>query len=181
MHDMGVDEAQFWVAEGLGQEADGGKAQMVPQRDCARVGGQHQIELHCRKAQITRGGLGVGAHGGGHALPCGLRRGDIAAVADVVRSTGEVWFYIVGAQRGVLVTQCDKGGGGAVEPEGAGRVFGDIGIDGIGGARAKDGGDHGPNRGPIGPRGGAECDPRRFCCGGGHPMPPSIKRLASVA
>src|SRR5262249_23037646 len=54
MHNINVHVALFWMAESIGQFADGFKPELPPKADRGRIRGNHKIELHRAKTKPAR-------------------------------------------------------------------------------------------------------------------------------
>ena len=53
-HHVAIDQPQPRMAVGLGQGADDGEAELLPQRHDHRVGRHHAVELHDAETQLAR-------------------------------------------------------------------------------------------------------------------------------
>src|SRR5262245_39102803 len=62
MHDMDIDIAKPLMLERLWKSADDREAQLLPQRDRARIRAHHEIELHGRITRLSRFHEAVLAH-----------------------------------------------------------------------------------------------------------------------
>ena len=81
------------------QTPDRFETEMFPQTDGARVGGDHEVELHGPKAAGARVLQRVLAHAAGHAAPRGIARGHVAAVRHVRAAARLIGAQIICAEQ----------------------------------------------------------------------------------
>ena len=91
------------MAEDARQRTDNVKAQLLPQRHCAGIRNNHQIELHGGKAERLRFFLRMAAHGRRNAPAPRRLRSNIAAIADMVATASLIGFQIVGTKNATVI------------------------------------------------------------------------------
>src|SRR5438105_3958224 len=83
IHDVGIDETNRGVLEGLRKAAHNFKAKTLPQPDGALVRADHEVELHSAKPTLSRALQRMRAHGASHSPARRVRRGHVAAIGYV--------------------------------------------------------------------------------------------------
>lgn len=83
--------------------SDFSEIETFPQADGSVVRGNHEVELHCTEALLSRVIQGVSTHRTGDAFPCSRGQGHIPGIGHMAPATKLIGANIVGAEDQIIL------------------------------------------------------------------------------